>query len=57
MSTDKNQGQVPAKSPVILPPVDPEEVLQPEDDPEYIIPDEEDDVTPGYEPPVPGEGP
>ena len=47
----------PEKHPVILPPVDPEEVIQPVDDPEYIIPDDEDDTTPPYEAPEPGEGP
>lgn len=52
-------GDQPAteKHPVILPPVDPEEAVQPVDDPEYIIPDDEDDNTPPYEAPEPGEGP
>lgn len=51
------QEQVPEKHHVILPPVNPEEVLQPEEDPEYIIPDDEDDYTAPYEAPEPGEGP
>ncbi len=56
LNTTGNQPG-PEKHPVILPPVDPEEVIQPVDDPEYIIPDDEDDTTPPYEEPEPGEGP
>lgn len=47
----------PDRHPVILPPIDPDEVVQPAEDPEYIIPDDEDEYTPPYEAPEPGEGP
>ncbi|HAN65657.1 MAG TPA: hypothetical protein DCQ34_05040 [Chitinophagaceae bacterium] len=53
----KGPSPEPSKHPVILPPIDPEELMQPEEDPEYIIPDDEDDYTPPYEEPDPGEGP
>ena len=54
----KKPGPIPPveKPPEKAVPVDPEQPLENEEDPDQI-PDEEEEETPPYEPPEPGEGP